>query len=49
MTEVRDGTRSAEIFDRSLISSSVIPSAKYSCEASPVRFSRGSTATDSIL
>ena len=36
------------IFARSVISSSVMPSAKYSCAGSPERFSSGSTAIERI-
>jgi RNA polymerase sigma factor (sigma-70 family) len=46
---VREITRSALICPRWLISSSVMPSAKYSCAASPDRFSNGSTARERIL
>src|SRR5215475_8510638 len=44
MTEVREITRSELSCARSVIKASVIPSEKYSCDASPVRFSKGSTA-----
>src|SRR5438876_8366502 len=46
MTDVREMTRSAEILDSRAMSSSVIPSAKYSCAGSGVRFSSGRTARD---
>src|SRR5262245_60172168 len=46
--EVREATRSDRIFDRLAINSSVITSTKYSCPASPERFSRGKTARDLI-
>src|SRR6266536_4822394 len=46
MTDVREMTRSAEILDYRAINSSVMPSAKYSCEGSGVRFSSGRTARD---
>src|SRR5712692_1560722 len=46
MIEVREITRRAPICARSVINASVIPSAKYSWDASPVRFSKGSTANE---
>jgi len=46
ITEVRDITFSDPIFDRSVISSSVMPSAKYSCSGSPERFASGNTASE---
>jgi hypothetical protein len=46
ITDVREITRSDPIFARVVISSSVIPSAKYSCEGSPERFSSGNTAME---
>src|SRR5216683_5387547 len=46
MIEVREITRKVPICARSVINASVIPSAKYSCDASPVRFSKGSTASE---
>src|SRR5215831_4468642 len=48
MTEVREITRGTPICARSVIKASVIPSEKYSCEGSPLRFSNGSTASDWI-
>ena len=48
MTDVREMTRSAEILDSRAMSSSVIPSAKYSCAGSGVRFSSGRTAREWI-
>ncbi len=48
MTEVREITRSPPILARSVMSCSVMPSAKYSCSGSPDRFSSGKTATDRI-
>src|SRR6266508_5198334 len=48
MADVREITRSAEILERRAISSSVIPSAKYSCFGSCERFSSGRTASDLI-
>ena len=49
ITDVREITRKALICPRVAISWSVIPSAKYSWDASPERFSSGSTATDRIV
>src|ERR1700681_3542608 len=46
MTEVREITRSALICASWVMSSSLMPSAKYSWSTSPERFSRGSTASD---
>ena len=48
MADVREITRSVLICPRSVINSSVMPSAKYSCDASPERFSSGSTAKERI-
>src|SRR5205823_1153552 len=48
ITEVREITRNALICPRVAMSSSVIPSAKYSCELSPDRFSSGRTASERI-
>ena len=39
-------TCSAEIFDRSVMMSSVMPSEKYSCSGSPLMLLNGSTAID---
>ena len=39
-------TESAETFDRSVMMSSVMPSAKYSCSGSPLMLANGSTAID---
>src|SRR5712671_5474976 len=46
MTDVREVTWSAPILPRLLISSSVMPSAKYSCSGSWERLSKGRTAMD---
>ncbi len=48
MVEAREITRSELTCARLVIRASVIPSAKYSCEESPVRFSSGNTAIASI-
>ncbi len=48
MTEVREITRRERIEARSVISSSVIPSAKYSWVASPERLASGRTAREEI-
>src|SRR3954447_26434807 len=48
MVESREVTRKELILATSVISSSVMPSAKYSCAESPERFSSGSTAIDPI-
>ena len=48
ITEVREITLSALICANSVISASVMPSAKYSCSGSCERFSSGSTASDRI-
>ena len=45
ITEVRETTRNAPIFARSVMRASVTPSAKYSCSRSPLMFLNGSTAT----
>ena len=37
-----------ETFERSVIRSSVMPSLKYSCSASPLMFMNGSTAIDGL-
>jgi hypothetical protein len=44
MEEVREITLTDPICARSVISASVMPSEKYSCAASPVRFCNGKTA-----
>src|SRR5881392_218641 len=44
--DVRPGTRNPGIFDNTLISSSVIPSLKYSSFLSALMFTNGSTAID---
>src|SRR5262245_10773100 len=44
MTDVREITRMLPIIERSAINRAVSPSAKYSCVASPDRFTSGSTA-----
>src|SRR3954469_16890984 len=41
-------TDSAEIFDRSVMMSSLMPSLKYSCSASPLMLTKGRTQTDSL-
>ena len=46
MTEVRETTRRLGIRASSVMSSSVMPSAKYSCEESPERLTRGRTARE---
>ena len=48
MTDVREITLSEPSFARSPISTSVIPSEKYSCSGSPERFSSGRTAMERI-
>jgi len=48
MADVRDITRNAPIFERSVVSSSVMPSTKYSCSGSWERFSMGNTAMERI-
>src|ERR1700687_297904 len=48
MVEAREITRNELTCARLVIRASVIPSAKYSCEESPVRFSSGNTAIASI-
>src|SRR5262245_39606030 len=48
MTDVREMTRSALIFESSVMRSSVMPSAKYSCSGSRDRFSSGRTASARI-
>ena len=49
ITDVHEITRSDLYFASMVISSSVIPSAKYPCDASPARLSRGSTAMERII
>src|SRR5437868_2494546 len=44
--EVREMTRKAPIFVRSVIRASVMPSLKYYCSGSAERFSRGRTTID---
>src|SRR5205807_1307011 len=46
ITDVREITLRARIFDRCAMTSSVIPSAKYSFSRSALRFRNGKTATD---
>ena len=41
-------TNRPEIFDRSVMMSSVMPSAKYSCSGSPLMLLKGSTAIDGL-
>ncbi len=48
ITEVREMTRSPGTLPSCVISSSVMPSAKYSWLGSPERFSSGSTAMEAI-
>ena len=45
IADVNEQTLNASIRMKWLMSSSVIPSAKYSCDASPERFAIGSTAS----
>ena len=45
ITDVRETTRTARMRARLAMSASVMPSAKYSCDGSPDRFSSGSTAS----
>src|SRR3982750_2898388 len=42
-------TESAETFDISVVMSSLMPSLKYSCSASPLMLTNGSTQTDGPL
>src|SRR5437764_6437500 len=44
--ELRAMTKNQCSFDRAVMMSSVMPSAKYSCSASPLIFTNGSTARD---
>src|SRR5205085_11674330 len=46
--ELRAMTKSQRERDRPVTISSTIPSAKYSCSGSPLRFSNGSTAIDGL-
>src|SRR5437016_4174892 len=46
MIEVREMTRSPGNLANCVMRASVIPSAKYSCDGSPDKFSRGSTAIE---
>ncbi len=46
IAEVREITRSDRICASCVMSSSVMPSAKYSCSASPEKFASGRTAID---
>src|SRR2546428_387008 len=46
ITEVREITSRARIFDSCAMTSSVIPSAKYSFSGSALRFTNGRTATE---
>ena len=48
MTDVREMTRSALIFESSAMSASVMPSEKYSCSGSAERFWNGRTAIEVI-
>ena len=48
IAEVREMTRRPWIMDSRPISSSVMPSAKYSWDGSPLKFSKGRTAKDRI-
>ena len=45
IADVREMMRSDPMRASASVNSSVMPSAKYSCEGSPVRFSSGSTAS----
>ena len=47
--ELREITVSPEIFDRSVMMSSLIPSEKYSCSGSPDMLVNGKTAIDDFL
>src|SRR5207244_12697733 len=47
-TELRAITNSPESLERPVMRSSVIPSLKYYCPASPLMFSNGSTATEGL-
>src|SRR5215475_11426375 len=49
MTDVRDTTFKARILERSAMSASVMPSAKYSWLGSPEKFTNGNTANDFTL
>src|SRR6266513_1319145 len=49
ITEVREITLSVPICASSVVSASVMPSAKYSCSGSCDRFSSGSTATERLV
>ena len=46
LADVREITRRARTFERSAVTSSVRPSAKYSLSGSALRFVNGSTAID---
>ena len=46
--ELRAMTKSCGSFDRAVMMSSEIPSAKYSCSASPLMLAKGSTAIDGL-
>jgi hypothetical protein len=41
-------TNSARDFDNSVMTSSAMPSAKYSCSGSPLIFANGNTAIDGL-
>ena len=47
IAEVRETTRKVAILANSVMRASVTPSAKYSCEGSPLRLAKGNTAIDS--
>jgi hypothetical protein len=49
MTEVREMTRTTPSWARRVISSSVMPSAKYCCEESCEMFCSGKTASEVIF
>ena len=46
--ELRAMTKSCESFDSAVMMSSEMPSAKYSCSASPLMLAKGSTAIDGL-
>jgi hypothetical protein len=46
--ELRAMTKNQRIFDRAVIRSSLMPSAKYSCSESPDMLSNGSTAIEGL-
>ena len=46
--ELRAMTKSCDSFDSAVMMSSEMPSAKYSCSASPLMLAKGSTAIDGL-